>query len=72
METEILAIGKCTKLPVQTVVMNVKFRLNQRKVDLFIAGNVTKSIRDFRINILGFLAQIFLFSLFFNYYYIFH
>ena len=41
---------KCTKLPAQIVVMKLKFLLNQKKADLFIAGIVTKNIGNFRFN----------------------
>ena len=47
--TKILAVQrKCTKLPAQIVVMNVKFLLSQKKADLFIAGIVIKNIENFR------------------------
>ena len=48
--TEILTVQrKCTKLPAQIAVMKLKYPLNQKKADLYIAGIVTKSIEVFRV-----------------------
>jgi hypothetical protein len=51
MEIEILVakIGKCTKLLAQIAVTKLKFLLSQKKADLFIVGNATRNIGDFRI-----------------------
>ena len=43
-----LAKGKCTKLPAQIVVRKLKFLLNQKKADLFIAETATRNIESFR------------------------
>jgi hypothetical protein len=40
---EILEKGKCTKQLVQIAVVIVRFLLSQKKEDLYIVGNATKS-----------------------------